>query len=262
MKKTTKNKKVTDALGKLDVVFIIDATGSMGMYIQEAKQRAADILKKIQEDGDLDINVGLIAYRDHPPQDYTFITRVTPIGKIDDFNSALATLEAAGGGDRPEAVLDGINELFNLKWRKDSDRVVYLIGDAPPHNPYPTGLTNEDLLEKLFEHKIEVNAHSIANAADTTAAFNVFVEATGGKISVGNAAQHTTGLYTDTLVGKSTLINSARKFMGGISGSLTCVTYTNAASLNYTDAVTVASSVGMSVEEMEATIDYMKKRDL
>lgn len=262
MKKTAKNKKVTEALGKLDVVFIIDATGSMGPFIQEAKQRAADILKKIQEDGDLDINVGLIAYRDHPPQDYTFVTRVTPLSKIDEFNSALATLEADGGGDRPEAVLDGINELFNLKWRKDSERVVYLIGDAPPHTPYPTGLTNEDLLEKLFEHKIEVNAHSIANAADTTAAFNVFVEATGGKISVGNAAQHTTGLYSDTLVGKSTLINTARSFIAAASGSATGVTYTDAKSLNYTDAVTIANAAGLSVAEMESTLDYLKKRDL
>jgi Mg-chelatase subunit ChlD len=253
MTKKASKKKIVEAIGKLDVVFIIDATASMTPFIAEAKQRAADILKKIQDDGDLDIQVGLIAYRDHPPQDYTFVTQVTPLGDIEKFNASLAELTADGGGDIPEAVLDGINELFSLNWRKDSDRVAYLIGDAPPHNPYPTQLTTEEIVEKLFEHKIELNAHSIANNKQTTEAFKVFVDATGGQISVGQTVEHTTTLYTDTLASKSYVINNARRLYEK---------HDDIGTLSSVDLTRAAASVGMSVDDAKSAVEYIKKRDL
>jgi hypothetical protein len=163
-------------------------------------------------------------------------------------------LTAAGGGDLPEAVLDGINELFSLDWREDADRVAYLIGDAPPHDPYPTQLTTEALVEKLFEYKIEVNAHSIANEKKTTEAFKAFVDATGGQISVGQLAEHTTTLYTHTLDSKSYVINNARKLTTANAGDI--------ATIMSADIAYVADTAGMTVDDAKSAVEYLRKRDL
>src|ERR1019366_2061318 len=132
-KKTVSKKDVNDLIGVLDVVFIIDSTGSMGPFIQEAKNRAASILKDLATKGDLNIRAALIAYRDHPPQDTSFVTQVFDFSNLDLFQTNLNNMMANGGGDHPEAVWPGVMELSKLAWRDGSDRMAYLIGDAPPH---------------------------------------------------------------------------------------------------------------------------------
>ena len=122
VKKAPKKAGKLKNLNKVDVAFVIDSTGSMGPYIDEAKKYAAHIISKIQSEGDLDIRVALIAYRDHPPQDYSYVASVWDFEDIQGFNANLAPLNAAGGGDRPEAVWDGVNELSKLSWRENSDR--------------------------------------------------------------------------------------------------------------------------------------------
>lgn len=45
----------------------------------------------------------------------------------------LNTLHAGSGGDYPEAVLDGLDEAMKMNRAKDSSKMLFLIGDAPPH---------------------------------------------------------------------------------------------------------------------------------
>lgn len=262
-KKITASKKVTkknDKFGMLDVAFVIDVTGSMQPYINEAKTRAADILKEIQKDGDLNIKTALIVYRDHPPQDFSFVTQVTDFTTIDEFNKALAKLSADGGGDHPEAVWDGVHELSTLKWRKNSDRAAYLIGDAPPHRQCLCGITSDQLIKELKENKVEVNAHSIAGEMETTKAFKLLVDATGGKITTGNAPSYTTGLYTDSLRSKSSSVGAARSLTAAYVSM--GETYDGVASINLSTAVKAGESIGMSEQEVKETLTYLEKRDL
>lgn len=82
-----------------------------------------------------DLNVGIVNYRDHPPQDRTYVTQIhhltNEIGKTRQF---INKTKASGGGDFPEAVCCGLDDCLNaLKWRKDAVKVVILIADAPPH---------------------------------------------------------------------------------------------------------------------------------
>jgi hypothetical protein len=42
-------------------------------------------------------------------------------------------MEAKGGGDAPEAVVDSLEAARNLEYRKSSTRICVLIADAPPH---------------------------------------------------------------------------------------------------------------------------------
>jgi len=48
-------------------------------------------------------------------------------------------LAAAGGGDGPEAVTDGLYDVVRLEWRQSAARAVVWFGDAPPHGVEPEG---------------------------------------------------------------------------------------------------------------------------
>jgi hypothetical protein len=63
------------------VVFILDCTGSMGSYIASATANIELIVENILHSGKLStaesLQIGLIAYRDYPPQDNSYITKVS-----------------------------------------------------------------------------------------------------------------------------------------------------------------------------------------
>jgi von Willebrand factor type A domain len=121
-----------------DLVFIQDCTGSQGSYITSATKNIEQICAHIFESGKLqakeDLRVGLVAFRDHPPQDHTYITKIfgfsSDIGQV---QRDLSGLYASGGGDGPEAVTAAMAEALSMDWRQDASKMVVLIADAPPH---------------------------------------------------------------------------------------------------------------------------------
>lgn len=121
--------------GALDLVFLVDETGSMGAFIQVVQQQLLRIIETISSQPLCrTLQVGLVRYRDHPPQDHSYVTKVHALtAKVDEIREAVLTMHADGGGDAPEAVTDGLFELVNLNWRPGSVRTVVWIGDAPPH---------------------------------------------------------------------------------------------------------------------------------
>jgi len=80
------------------------------------------------------VRYALVKYRDHPPQDNTFVTEVFPFtGKIETMKINVDTMAASGGGDGPEAVTAALHEVNQLEWRANATKVCVLISDAPPH---------------------------------------------------------------------------------------------------------------------------------
>lgn len=125
---------------KLDLAFAMDCTSSMRSYINSAKENIKNIVQMISSSGTSSIRFALVEYRDHPPQDRSFVTRkhdFTPIVSVMQF--WLNNCSAEGGGDTPEAVADALYDVLNLSWRSDATKVSVLISDAPPH-----GLHNND----------------------------------------------------------------------------------------------------------------------
>lgn len=119
-------------------MFVQDCTGSQGSYIASATKNIQAICQHIFESGKLqaheDLRIGLVAYRDHPPQDHTYVTK--NFGFTSDINKVerdLGTLYASGGGDGPEAVTAALAEALNMEWRQEASKMVVLIADAPPH---------------------------------------------------------------------------------------------------------------------------------
>ena len=120
-----------------DIVFLQDTTGSQGPYIKAATQAIRGICDKISAASDISkdqIRFGLIAFRDHPPQDLTYVTK--PFGFTSDISRMqknLSSLVASGGGDGPEAQTAALAAALDLEWAEDAMKMVVLITDSPPH---------------------------------------------------------------------------------------------------------------------------------
>ena len=118
----------------LDVLFLLDATGSMGDEIDRLKTTIDDVAGRIAAlDTAPDVHFAMTLYRD---LDDTFVTTTYDFtGDIDEFRAALDHVVAQGGGDYPEALDEGLAEALGApSWRDPSSTVqlVFLVADAPP----------------------------------------------------------------------------------------------------------------------------------
>ncbi len=113
----------------------------MGPYISQVKQRLLEIIEALRSSPLCrSLRLGLVSYRDHPPQDYSFASRVVPLTEdIEAITKGVQRMQASGGGDGPESVTDGLYDLVRLDWRQRAARVVVWVGDAPPHGVEPSG---------------------------------------------------------------------------------------------------------------------------
>jgi hypothetical protein len=122
---------------QLDLLFLIDATGSMDDEIGKLKDTMAEIADQIATLPERpDVRYGLVAYRDRGD---AFVVRpydFTP--NLRDFQRNLAALRADGGGDEPEALNAALHASLNeLSWREEETvRLIILVADAPPHLDY------------------------------------------------------------------------------------------------------------------------------
>lgn len=121
---------------QLDIAFCCDCTGSMGSYIRSAQDNIRAIAQRIHDrkGGACSLRFALVKYRDHPPQDPSFITEVYPFTRsLDVMKANVDTMSASGGGDGPEAVAAALHEVQELNWRETATKVCVFIADAPPH---------------------------------------------------------------------------------------------------------------------------------
>jgi Mg-chelatase subunit ChlD len=137
----------------MEMVFVLDTTGSMGGLLSGAKQRIWGIVNEVMQSSSLSsVKVGLVAYRDRGDQ---YVTQVLPLTEdLDKVYSTLMDYEAAGGGDGPENVRRALAEgVAKAGWSQSSSnhaQILFLVGDAPPHDyaDEPDTLTTADLAVK------------------------------------------------------------------------------------------------------------------
>ncbi|KAJ1300100.1 hypothetical protein OPQ81_002582 [Rhizoctonia solani] len=123
----------------LDVMFLQDFTYSQSPYIDQARReinQVCDSLLRLSE-GELavqDLRFGLVAFRDHPPQDDSFVTqRFDFTSDTSTMASNLGSLSVFGGGDGPEAQCDALFDALHSPWNGSATKVAVLVTDAPPH---------------------------------------------------------------------------------------------------------------------------------
>lgn len=115
----------------LDVVFVIDSTGSMEWVIEAVKARIANLMGVIKRMVPI-ARVGIVAYRDRGEE---YITRMHDLTtNTNPLRAFLSGVKAEAGGDWEEAVEEGLRvAIEGVHWRKGSKKMILLVGDAPPH---------------------------------------------------------------------------------------------------------------------------------
>lgn len=123
----------------VDIVFTVDATGSMGDEINYLKSELSDVMSRVMAGNPaLNVRLGSVFYRDSGDE---YVTRISPL--TNDVGVALSFINqqsSGGGGDYPEAVDVALEaSLQQMAWSSNArTRIVFLILDAPPHyEPVP-----------------------------------------------------------------------------------------------------------------------------
>ena len=118
----------------------------------------------------LSCKFAVVAYRDHPPQDDTFITEIRSFTSSSILiKQYLSTLSATGGGDGPESLQTALYDVLNnLNYRKNSQKIIIVITDAPPHGLEDTsscsdGFPNGDPFPKYKLEKKKDNNYNNKN---------------------------------------------------------------------------------------------------
>lgn len=146
---------------RIEVAFVLDATGSMGSYISEARDRIKDIADGLASGTPTPaLRFALVSFRDKGDDYVTHLERFTD--KIDAIKGALDKTSAGGGGDTPESVLEGLAAAIRqLDWSATDGHVIkliYLVGDAPAHHyddsPSEKGLAAEARKKGIVIHTI------------------------------------------------------------------------------------------------------------
>jgi hypothetical protein len=153
----------------VEVAFVLDTTGSMAGLIEGAKRKIWSIATSIIETNpDAEIRMGLVAYRDIGDD---YVTKKFDLtADIQDLYAHLLELKARGGGDWPESVNEALYVAVDkLSWSKGGDicRIVFLVGDAPPHMDYAQDMKYPQVLALAKQKDILVNAVQAGGARDT-----------------------------------------------------------------------------------------------
>ena len=153
----------------IEVVFVLDTTGSMGGLLEGAKQKIWSIANAIATAQPTpDIKIGLVGYRDRGD---TYITvRTAMTSDLDAIFSDLMKYEALGGGDGPESVNQALNEAVTLfEWSSDENalKLIYLVGDMPPHMDYQDDVRYHDSCAIAAEAGIIINTIQCGNMGGT-----------------------------------------------------------------------------------------------
>ena len=183
LKKESKNIKkvinydIVENSKNFDVLYLIDATGSMSSYITAAKEETKNIASQLKNIyPDMKFKYGYIFYRD-PIDSKSDIHEI--IDLTDDINSLsekIGKIEAMGGGDLPEDWV-GAYKLANEKinWRNGNKVIIHLT-DAGAHGKLFTPNDNYpeeekkliDEIEKCAKKKINIFGYIIQEPSRNT----------------------------------------------------------------------------------------------
>ena len=146
----------------LDVVFLIDSTGSMADEIYRIKATLESIAKQVSNlPANPSLRFGMVSYRDRGDE---YVTRLYPFdGNVRRFSKAIQNVEASGGDDYPESLNQALHEAVNdMDWRDDAIRLIFLIADAPPHLDYPQD--NDYATEMMRAQEKGIKVFSVASS--------------------------------------------------------------------------------------------------
>ena len=161
----------------IDIMFIMDLTGSMGGFLSEAKRNIKKITEEISDHNPgSKIRISFIGYRDFDTKEEIRKYEIIDFTEnIEDIISTIKKYECYGGGDQPEDIAGALNQALKMDWRS-SAKYVILVCDAPCHGSKyhdiyidsfkdgdPAGYQIEDLIQKFKNMNITFYCVEINN---------------------------------------------------------------------------------------------------
>ena len=163
---------------RIDIVFVIDSTGSMSDEIREVKMHIKKLISEILEGNPKpDVEIGFVSYRDYSDEEPEYLFKKYFLtNDIDEVMKNLEEIVAMYGGDYEEAVTVGLDVALNeMNWRvaegsisgydeyqrpiKASNssikRMMFLIGDAPPRTKEFIDSEGSIIIPPGYKDKIE-----------------------------------------------------------------------------------------------------------
>jgi hypothetical protein len=167
----------------VEVVFALDTTGSMEGLIDGAKRKIWSIVNFIgSAQPQPKVRIGLVAYRDLGD---AYVTRFFDLSDdLDTVFEHLSSFRADGGGDTPEHVAKALHDAVErTHWSSGQNivKLVYLVGDAPPHTDYDDGYDYKAISRRAAQRGIHVNAILCGGDPEAAQAFRLVARAGGGQ---------------------------------------------------------------------------------
>jgi hypothetical protein len=208
-----------DKRPEIEVVFVLDTTGSMGGLIHAAKEKIWSIASTMASAQPTPlIRMGLVAYRDRGDQ---YITRVVNLSE--DLDSVYATLmdfQADGGGDGPESVNQALYDaVHSIAWgsNPDSYRAIFLVGDAPPHMDYQDDVKYPQTIAAAMNKGIVINAIQCGGETETLSVWRRIVQLSAGayfQVEQGGNAVAIATPFDEQIAGLSGELDATRLYYG------------------------------------------------
>jgi hypothetical protein len=165
----------------VDVCILMDCTGSMASWIEQAKTKVSDITRRVVElnGHKTKVRVAFVGYRDigdegQPAGRFEIQPFVESAAQVEAF---VSRVQATGGDDAPEDIAGALAKAKDLDWFADA-RLIIHFGDAPCHGTKyhnfhdnypqgdPTGLVPEVLLKELEQMNVQYFFGKINSSTD------------------------------------------------------------------------------------------------
>lgn len=181
--KHTADNPLSNRRPEIEVVFVLDTTGSMGGLIQAAKEKIWSIASTMASAQPApEIKIGLVAYRDRGD---AYVTKIVELsGDLDSVYATLMDFQASGGGDGPESVNQALHDaIHKISWSQNPNayRVVFLVGDAPPHMDYQDDVKYPHTINAATKKGIVINSIQCGRDGQTTQKWQQIASLGGGK---------------------------------------------------------------------------------
>ena len=168
----------------LDVLFLLDATGSMADEIHQLKITIDEVAQRIHRlPGKVDVHLGMTLYRDEFDSFLTATFDLTP--DVEAFAEALSEVVADGGDDYPEALDEALADaLSRPSWRSAAETVqlVFLVADAPPQVLRQVPVPYTDSMRNAARRGIKIFPVSSSGTDDQAEfVFRQFAQFTGAR---------------------------------------------------------------------------------
>jgi hypothetical protein len=118
----------------IDIVFLLDATGSMRNIIETMRGNAITIVQQMRQ-ANPNTAFGVASFGDYGSTDPVWTLDQDITQDTTRVVAALQNIRMVDGGDLPEAYSSALYEMLFLSWRPSAQRYVVLFGDAPAHDP-------------------------------------------------------------------------------------------------------------------------------